>query len=96
MRHTVHYCAKTLFKGGRIIANDTYHVDTYQQYSSSYVNKYAEPLYWQQSGINSVSDPSGWGAKPFFKPFILEVSWDREEISNKETDILYFSAYRDS
>lgn len=77
----------------RLIATDKYKADCYGTYSN--FNRYASPLYWQKSNIQSVADPSGWGAKPFFKTFILEISWDRDEISNKETDILYFSAYRE-
>ncbi len=80
---------------GRFIANNTYHSDTYTTYNN--VNKYAEPLYWQKSGIPSVPDSSSWGSHPFFKTFIIEVSWDPDEMinKNKETDMLYLSAYRD-
>ena len=82
---------------GRIIATNKYHSETYDTYSSTYVNKYAEPLYWQKSEIPSVPDSSAWGSHPFFKTFILEVSWDPDEMisRNKETDMLYISAYRD-
>ena len=78
---------------GRVIADGTYHEESYQGYSA--VNKYAEPLYWQKTGIQSVSNTAGWGGKPFFKPFLIEVSWDRSKISNKETDVVYISVYRD-
>ena len=80
---------------GRFIANNTYHSDTYSAYDI--VNKYAEPLYWQKKEIPSVPDSSSWGSHPFFKTFILEVSWDPEVMinKNKETDMLYISAYRD-
>lgn len=78
---------------GRIIADGTYHEETYQDYSV--VNRFAEPLYWQKRNIKSVYDDSGWGAKPFFKPFLLELSWDRSKISNKETDLVYISVFRD-
>ena len=83
---------------GRTIATNKYHSETYDTYSGTNVNKYAEPLYWQESGIASVPDSSGWGSHPFFKTFILEVSWDPDEMSNKnkETDMIYISAYRDN
>lgn len=89
---------------GRIIAKSNsdytgnahnYHYDTYGDYNM--VNKYVEPLYWQKTGILSVPEFStgSWGGNPFFRTFILDVSWNPEDISNKETDILYLSAYRD-
>lgn len=78
---------------GRIIADHTYHEESYQSYGV--VNQYAEPLYWQKSNIPCVADTSGWGSKPFFKPFLIEVSWDRTKISNKETDVVYISVFRD-
>lgn len=89
---------------GRVIAkSDTdysegdhnYHEDSYEDYDV--VNKYAEPLYWQKTGILSVpeSESSSWGGNPFFRTFILDIAWDPAEISNKETDMLYLSAYRD-
>lgn len=72
-----------------------YHDDTYEDYDV--VNKYAEPLYWQKAGILSVPEEqsSSWGGNPFFHTFVLDVSWNPANISNKETDILYLSAYRD-
>ena len=77
----------------RLIASDKYHDDCYGSYDE--LNPYAEPLIWQKSNIASVGDPTSWGAKPFIKTFILDVSWDRSKISNnKETDMLYISAFR--
>lgn len=87
------YLNATTDTDGRLIANSTYHSDTYGSYNN--VNKYAEPLYWQETGIQSVPNTSSWGAKPFFKTFIIDVSWDPSKISNKETDMLYLSAYRE-
>lgn len=82
---------------GRIVATNKYHSETYGTYSDTYVNRYAEPLYWQKSEIPSVPDSSSWGSHPFFKTFILEVSWNPSTMisKNKETDMLYISAYRD-
>lgn len=78
---------------GRLVATDKYHEDCYEDYGQ--VNQYAEPLIWQSGSIQSVDDPSTWGAKPFIKTFILDVSWDRSKISNnKETDMIYIAAFR--
>lgn len=91
---------------GRVIAKSdadypegvhNYHEDSYEDYDV--VNKYAEPLYWQEAGISSVpeseSESNSWGGNPFFRTFILDISWNPADISNKETDMLYLSAYRD-
>lgn len=80
---------------GRLIATDKYHEECYGTYNK--FDPYAEPLYWQKSSIQSVEDPTTWGAKPFFKTYILEISWDRSKISNnKETDMLYIAAFREN
>ena len=76
----------------RLIATEKYKTDCYGNYSE--IDKYAEPLYWQSSAIDSVEQSSGWGSKPFFKTFILEVSWEGKTITNKETDMLYISAHK--
>ena len=84
--------------GGRIIASNRYHSETYKDGDNTYdqVQTYAEPLYWQSSKISSVPNSSGWGGNPFFKTFVIEISWDPSEVQNdKETDIIYLSAYRD-
>ena len=81
---------------GRLIATNKYHEETFGEYSQTYVQKYAEPLYWQCSGIKSVEDSQQWGAKPFFKPFLLEISWAGKNVTNaKETDIIYISVFRE-
>ncbi|MBP1536243.1 MAG: hypothetical protein ILA17_00035 [Ruminococcus sp.] len=82
---------------GRKIATDKYQPETYETENGTYSNvqKYAKPLYWQCSGIQSV-DQSGWGTKPFFKSFILEISWNDGITNDKETDMVYISAYRDN
>ncbi len=73
-------------------ADSTYHEECYGTYSK--LTAYEEPLYWQCDEIPSVTNSSGWGAKPFFKTFILEVSWQSSAKNEKETDIVYISAYR--
>lgn len=83
----------------RLIATNKYHTDNYGTNNVTYdkVNQYAEPLIWQSGSISSVDDPTSWGAKPFIKTFILDVTWDRSKISNnKETDMLYIAAFRGS
>lgn len=77
----------------RIVADETYQEETYQGYAA--VNIYAKPLYWQKSNISSTLDGSNGGKKAFFRPFLIEVSWDRSKISNKETDLVYLSVFRD-
>lgn len=91
------------YKGGYLnMSNDgrtadyTYHDDCYDNGDGgTYDNrtKYSEPLYWQCANIKSV-DESGWGAKPFMKTFVFEVSWPSSAQNNKETDMIYISAYR--
>ena len=80
---------------GSKLASSKYHEETFGEYNSVQAN--AEPLYWQCSGITSVPDSSSWGAKPFFKTFVLEIDWTGlTEYNNKETDVIYISAYRDN
>ncbi|ADU20909.1 hypothetical protein [Ruminococcus albus] len=84
--------------GNRLIASNKYHPETYKDGDSTYgqVQTYAEPLYWQSRKISSVPNPSGWGGNPFFKTFVIEISWDPSEVQNdKETDMIYISAYRE-
>lgn len=83
--------------GDRIIANSKYHAETYNDGTRTYdvVQTYAEPLYWQSNSIQSVPNPNIWGGNPFFKTFVIEISWDPNKVQNdKETDMLYLSAYR--
>ena len=84
--------------GTRTIASQKYHQETYKDGDGTYdqVQTYAEPLYWQSNKIQSVPNPSGWGGNPFFKTFVIEISWNPSEIQNdKETDMIYLSAYRE-
>lgn len=71
------------------IANGTYHEKTYGAYGSEFVQKNAEPLYWQSSPAIS---PASAG-KRFTDYYILEVSWDSQKVTNnKETDMVYITA----
>lgn len=82
---------------GRTIADSTYHSLNYGSYSD--LVKYEEPLFWQCSGIQSVTNPAYVG-QPFMKTFILEISWTQADIlagkidNDKETDIVYVYAFR--
>ncbi len=88
--------------GGRKIATDKYQPETYEINTESGVGTYtnvqpnAKPLYWQSGSIQSVPSPGGWGSKPFFKTFIIEISWDDTVHNDKETDMVYISVFRDS
>lgn len=79
---------------GRETASNLYHSETYDTYSN--VQTYAEPVYWQSDSIQSVpSTNASWLNKPFFKTFILEISWDPTKVQNdKETDLVYIAAFR--
>lgn len=68
-----------------------YYEKTYDDYNN--VDKYAIPLYWQ---INDIV-PTDVENHEFCNYFILRVKWDSENrTNNKETDILYISAKRQS
>lgn len=70
-------------------ADGTYHDKTYGEYDSQYVQKNAEPLYWQSS---PAIEPASAG-KTFTDYYILEVSWDSTKVTNnKETDMVYLTA----
>lgn len=83
--------------GGRKIATGKYHEETYQAGESTYnnVQTYAEPLYWQSNGISSVPVNSGVVGHPFFKTFLLEISWEEGMANEKETDMIYLSVFRE-
>lgn len=73
------------------LADSTYHNDTY---SYNHVEKHAEPLYWQATGIE-VDGASGRDS--FYHEYILKVSWDTsanlDELAKyKDTDIVYITA----
>lgn len=75
---------------GSKLASNKYHEETFGEYSKTYIHDNAEPLYWQKYGITSVPDSSSWGAKPFFKTFVLEI--DRTKVTeeyNKKKRMLF-------
>ena len=75
-------------------ATTRYLEECYGNYTN--YTSYELPLYWQCSGIQSVPDLTEHG-NTFFKTFIIEVSWETDEVSNnKETDIVYLMAYAGS
>ena len=72
------------------IANKTKHTETYDSYGENYVQKNAEPLYWQN---NTSITPSNTEATGFVDYYILEVSWEKDKVeNNKETDMVYLTA----
>ena len=87
-------------ESGRTLANNNYHVDCYDDYDEDDVVKFAEPLYWQCTNIPSLPNGSAFVGRPFMKTFILEISWTSEDVAagkinnDKETDIVYLSAFR--
>lgn len=59
------------------------HSATYDTYN--YVQKYAEPIYWQSAEQDGDVDD-------FCNYYILRVSWAANKRNDKETDIIYISA----
>ena len=73
-----------------IIANDSQHEATYSTYSKDYVQKNAEPLYWQNDTSIRITSDDDSG---FADYYILRVSWNPNEVKNdKETDMVYITA----
>lgn len=68
--------------------NEQFHTRTYGSYSSTHVNKYAEPLYWQTTTPVSTGITRG----PFVKYFILRVYVNDKSENDKETDIICIAA----
>lgn len=73
------------------LANSDYHSNTYDY---NHVEKHAEPLYWQATGIE-VDGASG--RDPFYHEYILKVTWDAsanlDDLAKyKDTDIIYITA----
>ena len=70
------------------------HDDTYKNGAHSaydYVNKYAEPLYWQTS--TPITTIPVEATDLFCNYYILRVKWDSGTATNdKETDIIYITA----
>lgn len=70
---------------GEVLADSTKHADTYGSYT--YVNKYAEPIYWQTS-----ASISGNPAEAFVKYFILRVIENGKNVNDRETDVICIAA----
>ena len=85
-------------ENGRTLADSSFHEYCYDDYDD--VIDFEEPLYWQCTGIPSLPDNSPYVGQPFMKTFLLEISWTAEDVANnrinndKETDIVYLSAFR--
>ena len=82
--------------------DDTYHDMTYAMLPANdvatvygYINKYAEPIYWQSR--DSIT-PTGFeaGGSTFCDYYLLRVIWTNDAVNNKETDIIYISARNNS
>ena len=72
---------------GEKIADSTRHTATYGSYSSSYVNRYAEPIYWQ-TGAAIIGDSN----HSFVKYFILRVWKEDKTVNDRETDVICIAA----
>lgn len=70
-------------------ADKSLHDKSYDNYDKKYVQKNAEPLYWQTADVIQPTNNSGSG---FLDYYILEVSWNENAANNKETDIVYITA----
>ncbi len=70
---------------GELIANSDKHAETYGTYS--YVNKYAEPLYWQ---TNSAIQGNVYG--DFYHYYILRVNLGSKGENDRETDVICIAA----
>lgn len=70
---------------GEKIATSAYHLRTYGDYDD--VDKYAEPLYWQTTGIER-GNPRG----DFINYYILRVYVNDKEANDRETDVICIAA----
>ncbi len=81
---------------GSRIANNTLKIKSYgtsEGGTYSNVNQYVNPKYWQSE---SISIPGGQKSKPFYQTYVIRVSWPHNDTIynyNKETDIVYLSAF---
>lgn len=71
-----------LNKPGDRIADGTRHSATFGEYSSDYVQKYAEPVYWQSSSVKKDAA---------IDYYVLKVTWPAGLANNKETDLIYLT-----
>ena len=72
---------------GKDIATSAKHTETYGSYSSSYVHKNAEPIYWQTSAVEE-GDERG----DFVNYYILRVYKNGKTTNDRETDVLCIAA----
>ena len=70
---------------GETLANNTRHYRTYGSYND--VNKYAEPIYWQTTGVEP-----GYSHGDFINYYILRVNINNKETNDRETDVVCFAA----
>ena len=72
-------------------ATDAYHKETYGDYTKSYVQQSAEPLYWKKSSpvtLPDKEDDTGY----YVNYYILHITWGDDVQNNKETDMIYLMA----
>lgn len=68
------------------IANQDKHETTYGTYGQSYVQKNAEPVYWQSDRIERTAESHN---------YVLIVNWtthDNTDVVDKDTDMIYLTA----
>lgn len=66
----------------------TFHTHNYSSYDK--VNEYAEPLYWQATGLPVTGKVGDVG---FIDYYVLKIKWENKNLTNnKETDMLYITA----
>ncbi|MGM9959005.1 MAG: hypothetical protein ACI32B_07150 [Erysipelotrichaceae bacterium] len=72
----------------------TYKTDISEEDTYDNVQTSAEPLYWlaRENDLTSLY-PSGQGKvnNSFYDYYILTISWDKNAVNNKETDMVYIS-----
>ncbi len=77
-----------LGNGDENIGGTTFHKHNYDAYGK--VNKYAEPLYWQVTGLPVTGKVGDAG---FVDYYVLKIKWAGKNLTNnKETDMLYITA----
>ena len=70
-------------ENGEVLADSTKHADTYGSYT--YVNKYAEPIYWKTT--DSIRNTNA-----FVNYFILRVQKNGKAVNDRETDVICIAA----
>ena len=72
----------------KIDGSTTFHTHNYSSYDK--VNEYAEPLYWQATGLPVTGQVGDVG---FVDYYVLKIKWENKNLTNnKETDMLYITA----